>query len=141
MIDTNILLDTLALWEHFFEWAATVLRYVAEEKGTGGMSANTVRVSYYYILRKHLQADAARTAMRGLMELRDVVSMTEAECMMALDLLMDYYEDAFLACCAAQWKADCIVTRNEKHFEPSPVKALSPEEFLKDYLSLEDTPI
>jgi hypothetical protein len=44
---------------------------------------------------------------------------------------MDDYEDALLACCARNWEAGCIVTRNTKDFANSPVRALTPEDFLK----------
>jgi len=44
---------------------------------------------------------------------------------------MPDYEDALLACCANRQRAACIVTRNEKHFALSPVRAISPKAFLE----------
>jgi predicted nucleic acid-binding protein len=99
-------------------------------KAKGAVTANTI-TDIYYILRKHLDKEALKTALRGLMELLEVVDVTGSECRAALDLSMDDYEDALLACCAENWEADCIVTRNTKDFADSPVRALTPEDFLK----------
>lgn len=130
LFDTNIVLDVLACREPFFENSQAIIRLVAEGKIEGAISANSV-TDIYYILRKHLDPVALRVALRGLMELLDVADVTVTECLNALDLPMNDYEDAVLACCAQGWKADCIVTRNEKDFLHSPIPALSPVDFLK----------
>jgi predicted nucleic acid-binding protein len=41
------------------------------------------------------------------------------------------FEDAVLSATAAREKADYIITRNSNDFANSPVKALSPEEFVE----------
>jgi predicted nucleic acid-binding protein len=129
-LDTDIVLDMLARREPFFERSRAVIRLVAEGKAKGAVTANAI-TDIYYILRKHLDKEAVKAALRGLMELVEVVAVTGGECLAALDLTMDDYEDALLACCARDWDADCIVTRNMKDFANSPVKALTPDDFLK----------
>jgi predicted nucleic acid-binding protein len=129
-LDTNIVLDTLACREPFFERSQAVIRLVAEGKATGAVTANTI-TDIYYILRKHLDKGAVKAALRGLMELLEVVDVTGGECLAALDLAMDDYEDALLACCAKNWGAGCIITRNTKDFINLPIRALTPEDFLK----------
>ena len=42
------------------------------------------------------------------------------------------YEDALLAANANRNRADCIVTRNVKDFAKSPIKAVTPAQFLKE---------
>jgi predicted nucleic acid-binding protein len=130
VLDTNVILDTLARREPFFERSQAVVRLVAEGKARGAVTANAI-TDIYYILRKHLDKEAVKVALRGLMELLEVVDVTGGECFAALDLAMDDYEDALLACCAKNWEAYCIVTRNTKDFATSPVRALTPEDFLK----------
>jgi predicted nucleic acid-binding protein len=129
-LDTNVVLDTLARREPFFDRSQAVIRLVAEGMVTGAVTANTI-TDIHYILRGHLDKEAVRAALRGLMELLDVVDVTGSECRAALDLPMEDYEDALLACCAKNWGADCIVTRNMKDFVNSPIRALTPEDFLK----------
>jgi predicted nucleic acid-binding protein len=130
VLDTNVVLDTLARREPFFERSQTVIRLVAEGKVKGAVTANTI-TDIYYILRKHLDKVAIKTAVRGLVELLEVVDVTGNECRAALDLTIDDYEDAVLACCAENWEADYIVTRNIKDFAGSPIRALTPDDFLK----------
>lgn len=129
-LDTNVVLDTLARREPFFTQSQSVMRLVAEGAVAGAVTANSL-TDIYYILRKHLDKEAVKTALRGLMEILEVVNVTGSDCLAALDLAMDDYEDALLACCAKNCAADCIVTRNTKDFVHSPVKAMTPEEFLK----------
>lgn len=130
MIDTNIVLDVLGRREPFFAQSEAILRLVAEGKARGAITANTV-TDIYYILRKSLDHETLKAALLGLMELLEVADVTGLECLAALGLPMKDYEDALLACCAKSWGADCIVTRNVKDFAGSPVRALSPDDFLK----------
>jgi len=46
---------------------------------------------------------------------------------------MDDYEDALLATCAKRRRIELIITRNLKDFAGSPVKAISPDDFLTNY--------
>jgi predicted nucleic acid-binding protein len=128
-LDTNIVLDVLARREPFFEQSQAVVRLVSEGKAEGAVTANAI-TDIYYILRRHLDKEAVKAALRGLMELLEVAAVTGGECRAALDLAMDDYEDALLACCVRNWGAGCIVTRNAKDFANSPVRALTPGEFL-----------
>lgn len=129
VLDTNIVLDTLAKREPFFANSNAVLKLVAEGKVGGAVSANTL-TDIYYILRKHLDKETIIAALKALMELLEILDVTRDECLSALDSPMNDFEDALLASCAGKWQADCIVTRNKKDFKSSPVKAVIPEEFL-----------
>ena len=133
VIDTNIVLDVLARRQPFFTQSQAVMQLVAEGKVEGAITANTV-TDIYYVLRKHLDGQVLKAALRGLMELIEILDVTGDECLAALDLPMKDYEDALLACCAKNWKADCIITRNRKDFIASPVKAMTPDNFLKKAL-------
>ena len=129
-IDTNVVLDTLAHREPFFERSRAVMQLVAKGKVRGAITANTI-TDIHYILRKHLGGEVLKAALRGLMELLEVVDVTGPDCLAALDLDMDDYEDALLAHCAQGWGADYIVTRNTRDFADSPLEARTPEDFLK----------
>lgn len=130
VIDTNVILDTLARREPFFEQSQAAMQMVAEGAVIGAVTANSIS-DIYYILRKHLDGDSIRAALRGLMELLEVLNVGEAECLAALDLPMGDYEDALVACCAQTWKADFVITRNIKDFIASPVRAVLPETFIE----------
>ena len=130
VVDTNIVLDVLARREPFFEQSQSVMQLIAESKASGAITANAI-TDIYYILRKHLDKDSLKAALRGLMELLEVISVTGNECLAALYLPIDDYEDALVSCCAQSWKADYIITRNVKDFEYSSVEAITPDTFLK----------
>lgn len=130
LIDTNVILDALMKREPWVKQAAAVLMAVAEEKATGCITASTF-TDLHYLLRKRLQdKDLTKQTLLDLLAVVDVLDVTGTDCERAFDLPMPDYEDALLAYCGKRHRVDCIVTRNEKHFENSPVKALSPEAFL-----------
>jgi len=63
----------------------------------------------------------------------EVIDVTKSDCEKALGLPMDDYEDALLATCAKRRRIELIITRNLKDFAESPVKAISPDDFLTNY--------
>jgi len=65
------------------------------------------------------------------LELVEVVSTGTAEARRALTLSMTDVEDAFQASAALAWSADFIITRNIADYRRSPVKAVTPTDFLK----------
>ena len=84
------------------------------------------------LLRKHLRdKEKTKQALLGLLTVVSVLDVTGSDCEKAFDLPMSDYEDALLAYCGKRHKVDCIITRNLKHYEGSPVKADEPEEILK----------
>jgi len=133
VIDTNIVLDVLACREPFFEQSQAVMQLVAQNKVIGAITASSI-TDIYYIMQKRLAKNEMKDALYGLMELLEIVDVTRKECLAALDLPMSDYEDALLSCCAKNWGAECIVTRNTRDFSLSAVKALTPEHFLQLFL-------
>ena len=134
LIDTNIILDALMAREPWAVSAQAVLLVVAEEKAEGCITASTF-TDLYYLLRKHLRdKEKTRQALLGLLASVNVLDVNGTDCEKAFELSMNDYEDALLAWCGKRHKVDCIVTRNPKHFEGSPVKATSPVELLKKLL-------
>ena len=82
-------------------------------------------------MRKILDRDHIKSILYDLMDLLDIVDVTRRECIAALSLPMSDYEDAVLSCCAKNWGAEYIITRDAKDFSFSPVKAVTPEHFLQ----------
>jgi len=130
LIDTNIILDALMERMPWARAAQDVLLAVAGDKAEGCITASSF-TDIYYILRKHLKdKEQLKQMLLGLMSVIKVLDVNGADCEKAFYLPMTDYEDALLAYCAKRHKADYIVTRNEKHFAGSPVKAISPGDFL-----------
>jgi predicted nucleic acid-binding protein len=129
VIDTNVVVDLLTNRESFADAAEAVFNAATAGQIQAAITANTV-TDIAYLLRKHLDREAIRAALLGLMELVEVLEVNGGHCIGAFDLPMPDYEDALLAYCAKGWEADYITTRNTKDFIESPVPALEPVKLL-----------
>ena len=131
LIDTNIILDACLNREPWNETAEKIILACAEDKVTGCITASSVTDIYYIINKELRSAEQAKEAILKMLVLLDVLDVTGTDCEKAFELPMSDYEDALLAYCGKRHKAEYIVTRNPKHFEGSPVKAVTPEDLLK----------
>ncbi len=131
VFDSNVLLDAIANRADY-QAAQKLIMMVAEEKITGIITANSI-TDIYYIARKSIGDDAARTAIWNLMTVFDVAGVDGGTCAAALELPMRDYEDAVLAVCAEREGAEYIITRDERlcREEGCPVKAIFPAAMLK----------
>ena len=131
LIDTNVILDYVLLRDGFCDIARELLERLIISKSKIWLTASTI-TDIYYISKKDLKdGAAARQIIAKLLNTFQIADVNRGDCLNALDLEIDDYEDALVAVCAQKVKAQYIVTRNTKHFEGSPVKAISPEEILK----------
>ncbi len=131
LIDTNVVLDAMLSRSPFGEAAQKLFIMAAEEKINAHITANSV-TDIYYLLHKHLHdKERCRQEIRKVLTLFSVIDVTGSDCEKALELTMGDYEDALLATCAKHAKMECIITRNNKDFGGSPVRAILPDDFLK----------
>lgn len=131
-IDTNVILDVMQRREPFFTDSAAIFDAISNRTHVGAISANTM-TDIYYMMRKYMTKDDLRSALRQLMSLMQIISVGSRDCDDALDTGMDDYEDSLLAVCAQKWGADLIITRDVDDFAHSPVRALTPTDFLFTY--------
>lgn len=131
LIDTNVILDAMLSRSPFNEAAQKLFIMAAEEKINAYITANCV-TDIYYILHKYLHdATRCKEELRKLFTLFNIMDITGSDCRRALELPINDYEDALLAACAKRGKIEYIITRNVKDFNNSPVKAVSPDDFLR----------
>lgn len=131
VIDRNVILDAMVSRAPFHASAEKLFLLAAEDKISACITATSV-TDIYYLLHKHLQENTkCRQALLKLFALFKILDIISSDCKKALELPMTDYEDALLATCAKREKANWIVTRNLKDFSASPVRALSPDDFLK----------
>ena len=130
LLDTNVLIDVLAKRAGFYRDSLETLRFCE----AGGVSAFVSAVSVadvMYIMRKYLPREALRNAVKTLLAITSVADVTRGDINNAFSSAMSDYEDAVQAYCAKRIRADFIITRNTRDFAGSPVKAVTPSEFLK----------
>ena len=131
LIDTNVVLDAMLSRSPFAETAQKLFIMAAEEKINAHVTASSI-TDIYYLLHKHLHdKKRCRQEIFKIIKLFSILSVAGSDCEKALDLPLADYEDALLAECAKRSKMECIITRNVKDFEGSPVRAVLPGDFLE----------
>ncbi|KLU63474.1 PIN domain protein [Peptococcaceae bacterium CEB3] len=132
LIDTNVIIDYLVDRTPFADHAEQVLQLCESGKAEGLVTASAV-TDIYYIVRKATGREKTLEAIRTLCSVLDIADVGRADILEAMGLDMPDYEDALAAQCAKRIKADCVVTRNIADFDNSPVPAIQPVKFLKQF--------
>ena len=130
MIDTNVILDVLLKREPFYSDSYEVMKQSALERVEGYVSA-TAATDIFYILRRAIgDRQAAKDNLEKLFQIVSFADALGEDVHAALASNMTEFEDALVAAIAERCKMDCIVTRDTVNFKESPVRALTPGEFL-----------
>lgn len=130
LFDTNVYVDILARRKEFVAAAKNAFRRAINKKCAIYITTTTV-TDIMYVLRKYFKDDRLqRTAVRDFMSNLKLARVHKKDFDFAFSGVMPDFEDAVQASCAKRYHIDCIVTRNAKDFVNSPVKAVTPTEFL-----------
>jgi len=130
VIDNNVALDAM-LGRRPFNIAAEKILTACTDTHTGCLSVNSL-TDIFYVLRKFMDAASAKMAVKKLMDLLEIISINEEDCINALALSIDDFEDALVMVCGKNSGADCIVTRDDALLAvTSIVPALSPDKLLE----------
>ncbi|MGH8162902.1 MAG: type II toxin-antitoxin system VapC family toxin [Rhodanobacteraceae bacterium] len=130
LLDTNVLLDVGLQRVPFFEESDAVVQW-CEAHPIGGFIAWHSLSNLYYLIGTQRGEEAARSFLGVTLESFVVAETSTAAAKQALELSVRDYEDALQVGAAIAAGADLIVTRDKRDFARSPVKAISPAEFLE----------
>ena len=129
-VDNNIVLDALLGRQPFNEAAEKILIACADAH-KGYLSVNSL-TDIFYVLRKSIDTSMSKAAVKKLMGLFEIISVNDEDCLNALSLPIDDFEDALVAVCAKKASVDYIVTRDEKLLQiESSVPLISPDKLLE----------
>lgn len=128
--DTNVLIDVLQKREAFYKNSYTVFLAAADNSIEGVISATSV-TDIFYIIRKHMDHESSLKIIMELLELFTICDVTKDDLFAALQFKTNDYEDAVQTACAQRTQSNFIVTRDQKGFSNSPVKAISPVELVQ----------
>ena len=134
LLDTNIIVDALQDRQPWAEAAKELFREAARNRYTGCLTANACMDIHYLIRRSTHSEKITREALGKLLALFELLDTTAGDCERALISETTDYEDAVMIETAARVGVNCIITRNLRDFDHSPVKAMSPEVFINTYL-------
>lgn len=131
--DTCSVVDILGKTDWFFPAYCAYDTAVARGFQPCLSVSSTTDIAYLLHSRGFLSRKKARATAEATLDLFDLFENTPADSRKAFRSAMDDYEDALIACSAQSAGIDLIITRNKKDFRHSPVPALTPEEFLRDF--------
>jgi len=127
LVDTNVILDSLAAREPYTKNADVIFDLIAKNHVEGYLSTSSV-TDIYYILRKVLGDTASRKEIRKILYILQAIEVTKSDCQTALDSPISDFEDALIIVCADKVNLDYIVTRDDELLKLPNV--VSPNEFL-----------
>ncbi len=130
LFDTNVVLDVVLDRPTLAASSRAALTWGFEHPGRAALAWHSVATLAYF-LRKHGAPDNVRPLMGELAARLEIVGGADRELLRAIALPIADFEDAMVAALAEGAGATHIVTRNTSDFRRSPVKAVTPEAFLK----------
>lgn len=129
LFDLNIILDVLQQREPFYEVSAQLLAYAETGKINGFVAPHSL-TTLFYLIEKDQSAAHAKVAITSLLQILEVASIDQSTIEQALSLPYRDFEDAVQMMAAVQCKAEYLVTRNVKDFQPAPLSVIQPSELL-----------
>ena len=130
LLDTNVIMDALQERQPFDAAAKEIL--LRSENGDIKVcfTANAA-TDIFYLYSKARDLKSARSALNYLFSNYGVISVTLEDCVAALSLQIEDFEDALVVACAMKAGVDYIVTRDEKFLQDkSKIAIISPNELL-----------
>lgn len=129
LIDTNIIIDLLAMRKDFYQEAQELFTLSDENKVNLYISSLTF-ANTHYLLSKELNGDEARKVLIKFKLLVKVLPLDDRILELALSSGFKDFEDGIQYFTALENKLEMIITRNKKDFKTAKLPALSAKEYL-----------
>lgn len=128
-VDSDVILDLLAQRIPHFHFSALLFTF-ADMKKLELYTSPTVFCNVFYILRKELGIEKAKSALRKLRLLIKIIDSSEKTIDCALNSDFSDFEDAIQCYTAQNHQISIIVTRNVKDYKTAGIIVQNPETFL-----------
>jgi len=132
LIDLNILLDVLQKREPFYETSARLLALIETGKIRGYIASHSI-TTLFYLIKKDRSTIEAKAIITNLLQFMKVAAVDQSTIEQALNLDYPDYEDAVQMISAVQCKADYLITRNCKDYQPPLLSVTQPVDFLSTF--------
>jgi predicted nucleic acid-binding protein len=130
LLDPNLVLDVALDRPRFAAPSRAVLTWAFEHPGKACLAWHSIAALAYF-LAKQDGRERVRPLIGELVARLDIAGGSDRELLRAIELPLPDFEDAMIAALAESAGATHIVTRNPADFRKSPVKAVTPEDFLR----------
>jgi predicted nucleic acid-binding protein len=128
-VDSDVLLDMLLTREPFSDYTQLLLLDSADRDIKLSTSALVI-ANINYILSKKVGALSAKTSIRKLIKLVNVLSFEDNVVEVALASSIGDFEDAIQSIIAERYHCEAIITRNTKHYKQSNLPVYTAEQYL-----------
>jgi hypothetical protein len=129
LFDLNIILDVLQARVEFYDFSARLLALAETGAIQGWLSAHSV-TTLFYLIAKDKSPEEARVAITSLLQFLRIAPNDQSTLEQALNLPYRDFEDAVQVIAALQVRADYLLTRNVRDFQPAPLAVIQPAELL-----------
>lgn len=130
LLDTNIIMDALQERQPF-DIAAKKILLLGQSGKLGCCFAANAASDIFFLYSKAWDGAEANTALEFLLNTYKVVSITGEDCLKALVLPNEDFEDSLVEVCAVNIQADYIISRDEEFAKKATeAKIISSDEFL-----------
>lgn len=130
LFDTNVVLDVALDRPELAEASRSALTWGFEHPGRAWFAWHSVATLAYFLERQGGRA-AVRPFIGELIARLEIIGGADRELLRAIELTVPDFEDAMVIALAESTGCTHIVTRNVTDFRRSPVKAVTPEQFVK----------
>ncbi len=129
LVDINVVLDVLFMREPFAKEGTMLFQKIEAGVVEGHVAAHTI-TTLYYLGARRLGRTKCRKMLVDVLQLFEVVPVTEQQLRHALELGWNDFEDAVQAACAEAAGVDFLVTRDKRGFKASAIPVVSPGELV-----------
>ena len=129
LLDTNIILDIALKREPHFTYSAQAFKAIDNTVVFGFVTATTI-TDIYYIAKREKGHQIALDFIGNLIDLIDIIGIDKNIIIKSLASQISDFEDAIQSISSLFNNIDYIITRNQKDFSKSDIKALTPAEFV-----------
>jgi hypothetical protein len=129
LFDLNIILDVLQEREGFYDFSARLLALAETGRIQGWLAAHSA-TTLYYLVAKGRSPDQARVTLTSLLQFLKIAAVGHDTIERALNLPYKDFEDAVQMMAALQIRADYLLTRNVKDYQPALLEVVQPVELL-----------
>ena len=128
-LDANVIIDYLVDRTPFADDAEAVIDVCVQDGNVGAFTGLTA-CNAVYIIGRSIGRRKAELLVKALVEFLRILPIQPEDIKRNLGADHTDFEDALQIAAAQTWGADVIVTRDKTGFVNSPIKVLTPAEFL-----------
>lgn len=131
LLDTCIIIDFLQSRDPFADTAKEIMYAAASESFKGYITAKSA-ADIYYLTRKCTHSESeSRSKLSKLLTVVEMLDSKAEDVLNAIHSDIADFEDAIMTETAIRSEIDCIVTRNVKDYEKSPITVYLPHDFIE----------